>query len=62
MSSISSYHVHVCVSAEKEKDKKSPKINEECSEAQGRRVEVLLSELVKQFPVRAVAGKVSKEN
>jgi len=47
--------------AEKEKDKKPPKNNEECSEAQSRRVEVLLSELVKQFPVRAVAGKVNKQ-
>ena len=44
---------------EKEKVKKE-KHHEELNELQYKRVDIILSELVKQFPVRAVADKVVK--
>ena len=45
--------------AEKEKVKKE-KYHEEISELKYKRVDIILSELVKQFPVCAVADKVIK--
>lgn len=47
--------------AEKEKVKKG-KEHEEINELQYKRVDIILSELVKQFPVRAVADKVLPKN
>ena len=46
---------------EKEKAKKETE-HEELNEMQYKRVDIILSELVKQFPIRAIADKVVKTN
>jgi len=45
-----------------EKEKvKAEKDHEEFNELQYKRVDMILSELIKQFPVRAVADKVTNQ-